>query len=140
MYLIDTNIWLELLLDQERAAEVASFLQAVDTSSLAMTDFTLYSIGIILTRLKKFDAFEDFVADTLEDDCLRVIRLNPSQLVQITSIQKQFALDFDDAYQYVAAMENGLTLISFDSDFDRTPTARITPVEVIRNSSQPPAS
>ena len=42
MYLIDTNIWLELLLDQERAAEVASFLQAVDTSSLAMTDFTLY--------------------------------------------------------------------------------------------------
>ncbi len=60
MYLIDTNIWLELLLQQEKAEEVSSFFQAVDSSSLAITDFTLYSIGIILTRLKKFDAFNDF--------------------------------------------------------------------------------
>jgi len=61
MYLIDTNIWLELLLQQDKAGEVSSFFQAVDASSLAITDFTLYSIGIILTRLKKYDVFDDFV-------------------------------------------------------------------------------
>lgn len=53
MYLIDTNIWLELLLRQDKASEVAAFFQAVDASSLAITDFTLYSIGIILTRFSK---------------------------------------------------------------------------------------
>jgi hypothetical protein len=131
MYLIDTNIWLELLLRQEKADEVSSFFQTVDASSLAITDFTLYSIGIILTRLKKYDAFEDFVADTLEENTVNRICLDPSGLKQIPSIQKQFGLDFDDAYQYVAATENELVLVSFDSDFDKTPFGRKTPAEII---------
>ncbi len=131
MYLIDTNIWLELLLQQEKAGEVLSFFQTVDASSLAITDFTLYSIGIILTRLKKYDALDDFVADTLEDNSVIRICLDPSGLRRIPSIQKQFSLDFDDAYQYVAATENGLILVSFDTDFDKTPLGRKNPVEII---------
>ncbi|OPY49144.1 MAG: hypothetical protein A4E49_03225 [Methanosaeta sp. PtaU1.Bin112] len=31
MYLLDTNVWLELLLQQERAAEVRRFLESIDT-------------------------------------------------------------------------------------------------------------
>ena len=131
MYLIDTNIWLELLLKQDKAGEVASFLQTVDTSSLAITDFTLYSIGIILTRLKKFDAFKEFVEDTVEDDSIRMICLSPAELLINISVQEQYSLDFDDAYQYVAATENGLTLVSFDRDFDGTPLSRKTPAELI---------
>lgn len=34
--------------------------------------------------------------------------------------RKQFNLDFDDAYQYVAAQKTNLSLISFDTDFDHT--------------------
>ena len=131
MYLIDTNIWLELLLQQDKAEEVASFFQSIDSSSLAMTDFTLYSIGIILSRLKKYEAFNDFIADTLEDNSVNRICLEPDGLKQISSIQKQHSLDFDDAYQYVAATENGLTLVSFDSDFDKTPLGRKVPAEII---------
>jgi len=131
MYLIDTNIWLELLLQQDKAEEVASFFQSIDSSSLAMTDFTLYSIGIILSRLKKYEAFDDFIADTLEDNSVNRICLEPDGLKQISSIQKQHSLDFDDAYQYVAATENGLTLVSFDSDFDKTPLGRKVPAEII---------
>ena len=44
----------------------------------------------------------------------------------------QFRLDFDDAYQYVAAEKYGLTLVSFDADFDRTKPGRKTPDEVLR--------
>jgi|GEM_PF-4923056 len=36
MYLIDTNIWLELLLDQEKAEEVHRFFQQVEGRRLAM--------------------------------------------------------------------------------------------------------
>jgi hypothetical protein len=39
-------------------------------------------------------------------------------------------LDFDDAYQYSAAEKYNLTIVSFDSDFDRTPRGRKTPAEI----------
>lgn len=42
------------------------------------------------------------------------------------------SLDFDDAYQYVAAEKYTLTLISFDTDFDRTERGKKTPGEIKR--------
>ncbi|MBW2083669.1 MAG: hypothetical protein DRH15_04210 [Deltaproteobacteria bacterium] len=38
---------------------------------------------------------------------------------------EKFALDFDDAYHYTAAETYELTLVSFDSDFDRTERGRL---------------
>ncbi len=49
----------------------------------------------------------------------------------IVQATHQFGLDFDDAYQYVVAEKYGLTLVSFDADFDRTPRGRRTPGEMI---------
>lgn len=51
MYLVDTNVWLERLLDQSRSAEVGQFLGAIPSDQLLMSGFTLHSIGIILDRL-----------------------------------------------------------------------------------------
>src|SRR3972149_588508 len=67
MYIVDTNIWLELLLEQEKEADVRQFFQSINSPSLSITDFSLYSIGIILTKLKKYEVFEDFLSDTIED-------------------------------------------------------------------------
>ena len=44
MYLVDTNIFLETLLDQDKSAEVQSFLRSIDLNIIFMTDFSLYSI------------------------------------------------------------------------------------------------
>jgi len=120
MFLVDTNVWLELLLDQEKAGEVRQFLQANEARLLSITDFSLYSIGVILTRLKKDNLFEDSLTDTIEDSGVRRIRLDSPDLKQLLVIRQLFSLDFDDAYQYVAAEKYRLTLVSFDSDFDRT--------------------
>jgi hypothetical protein len=38
----------------------------------------------------------------------------------LDTVAKKFALDFDDAYQYVVAEKYDLQLVSFDADFDRT--------------------
>lgn len=40
-------------------------------------------------------------------------------------------LDFDDAYQYVIAKRDNLTLVSFDADFDRTDLQRRTPAQTL---------
>lgn len=132
MFLVDTNVWLELLLEQEKADEVRQFLQTVEARLLSITEFSLYSIGIILTRLKKDDVFEDFLSDTIEDSGVGRIRLDTADLKQLLAVRRQFQLDFDDAYQYVAAEKHNLTIVSFDGDFDQTKRGRKTPAEVLK--------
>ncbi len=39
MFLIDTNVWLERLLDQTRSKEVKQFLETVPSERLFITDF-----------------------------------------------------------------------------------------------------
>lgn len=131
MYLVDSNIWLELLLEQERSTEVRQFLQFVDAGELSLSEFTLYSIGVITTRLNKEDVFEAFLSDVLEDSGVRRICLTSSDLKRLISVRREFRLDFDDAYQYIAAEKNGLVLVSFDADFDRTDLGRKTPAEIM---------
>ena len=120
MFLVDINVRLELLLEQERADEVRQFLQTTETSQLSITDFSLYSIGIILTRLKKDALFLDFLSDTIEESGVTRVHLSTSDLRQLLTIRQQFPLDFDDAYQYAAAEKHEFVLISFDGDFDQT--------------------
>jgi len=48
-----------------------------------------------------------------------------------------FNLDFDDAYQYVAAEKHNLTLVSLAADFDRTDRGRKTPADIL---GEPPVA
>ena len=130
MYLVDSNVWLELLLDQESSEEVRQFLQKVEADEISMTEFTLYSIGLITTRLKKEAVFEEFISDILEESSVERISLSASDLKELLSASREFGLDFDDAYQYVAAKSNDLVLVSFDKDFDKTDIERRTPKEI----------
>ena len=134
MFVVDTNVWLELLLDQERAEEVRDFLGTMEPSLLPLTDFTLYSIGIILTQLGKDTVFSDFTVDTLERGEVSILRLSTFDLRDLLVVRQQFQLDFDDAYQYLAAEKHGFVLVSFDSDFDRTDRKRMTPDQVTNES------
>ncbi|RQW79789.1 MAG: PIN domain-containing protein [Methanothrix sp.] len=131
MYLVDSNVWLELLLEQERAEEVRQFLQAVRTDEFALTEFTLYSIGIITSRLNKKDVFAAFLSDVLEETGIKRISLSLTDLMELLSAMQEQDLDFDDAYQYVAAKNNDLILVSFDRDFDKTDIIRKTPAMVL---------
>ena len=130
-FLVDTNLWLELLLSQQRAVEVRRLLESRQGSDFALTEFSLYSLGIILTRLNKDDLFGRFVADALEQAGTRLLRLSAVDMKALLAVRKQFGLDFDDAYQYVAAEKFNLTLLSFDKDFDHTPRGRLTPSAVL---------
>ncbi len=114
VYLIDTNVWLELILDQEKAEDVRNFFQNVDHKHLAITEFSLYSIGVILFNLKKEKIFKEFLTDTLGESGVHKIRLDLPLLTKIPAVSNQFNLDFDDSYQYTAAFEYGYALISFD--------------------------
>jgi predicted nucleic acid-binding protein len=131
MYLVDTNIWLERLLEQERADEVGRFLAHVTTDQLIITDFSFHSIGVICSRLGQRAAFLTFVQDVLIDGAVSVVALQPVHMMHVVDVMNTYRLDFDDAYQYLAAEQNGAILVSFDSDFDRTAHGRTTPAQIL---------
>ncbi|MGM0381775.1 MAG: type II toxin-antitoxin system VapC family toxin [bacterium] len=131
MYLIDTNIILELLCDQARAPEVRDFFSEVSIGNIYMTDFTLYSLGIFLFKGEKEEVFQKFIEDMLQGSALNLVRIPPLELPRLFETAQKYNLDFDDAYQYTAAQKNNLTLITFDSDFDNVPGETKTPSEII---------
>lgn len=133
MYLVDTNIWLERLLDQERSDEVGEFLSAVHSDQMGITDFSLHSIGVITARLKRPEIFLTFLSDACIEGAVNIISLNPEHLQKLVHSMALYYLDFDDAYQFTAAREYGLVLVSFDTDFDKTLLQRKTPQQVLKS-------
>ena len=131
MYLIDTNVWLERLLDQDRPEEVGHFLGHIPSERLSITDFSFHSIGVVLSRLNETDALLRFVQDAFVDGAMGLIHLEPGDIERLVRVMGRFKLDFDDAYQYVAAEKYNLTIVSLDSDFDRTERGRKTPAEIL---------
>lgn len=131
MYLVDTSVWLERLLDQARSEEVGQFLDHIPSERLFITDFAFHSIGVVLNKLNRLEALLRFVRDAFIDGAIVLIHLGPEDTQRLVHVIERFNLDFDDAYQYVAAEKHNLTLVSFDGDFDRTERGRKTPAEII---------
>jgi len=97
LYLVDTNVWLERLLDQERSEEVGRFLGHTSSERLFMTDFALHSVGVVLGRLNQRDALLRFVRDAFVEGAVSLVHLEPEDIEPIVDVMQRFRLDFDDA-------------------------------------------
>ena len=136
MYLVDTNVWLERLLKQDKSDEARRFLEMTPPPELYITDFSFHSIGVILARFERLDALLDFTKDLFIEAGVNLISLTPEDVPDLASLIGEYKLDFDDAYQYLAAQQNGLTLVSFDTDFDRTDGGKKTPGQILREANE----
>jgi predicted nucleic acid-binding protein len=116
MYLLDTNIFLEILLQQAKKDVCKSFLDA-HVGDLALSDFSLHSIGVILFRHANADVFKQFALDTLPK--IELVSITNAAYEGFSDEAAQFHLDFDDAYQFLLARDYGFTLVTMDSDFTR---------------------
>ena len=128
-YLLDANVWLEAIAAGSHAHECRSLLTEAPVGSLATTDFSLHTTALILTPANPSEF------RVLLDDLIRLhiftLHLTPSDLYPVLDRMAAHDLDFDDAFQYVAAERNDLQIVSFDSDFDRTPRGRMTPGQAL---------
>ena len=127
MYLLDTNIFLELLLDQKEAAAVQALFNTRVPSDLHISDLAFHSIGIILYQKNAAHLFSDFVRDLFGEGGISILTLGVEDIVRVEQVAAAFGLDFDDAYQYTIAEKFNLKLVSFDTDFDQTDKKRIIP-------------
>jgi len=131
--LIDTNVFLEVILWQEKAEEAWAFLRGVEEHDLFISDYSFHSIGLLLFRRKLHDVFRQFVTDMMLNAGVVITSLLAEDMAAVVNTAQRFGLDFDDAYQYVVAQKHNLIIVSFDSDFDRTEQGRNTPGEVIES-------
>ena len=130
-YLVDTNVWLERLLDQEKSAVASRFFDLIPTDNLFVSDFSIHSIGVILSRLKKFDVLKKFINDLFVNGRLEQLSLDSVELLDVVANIQKFRLDFDDSYQFCIAQKYDLIIITFDKDFDVKGIKKNTPDEII---------
>ncbi len=116
MYLIDTNVFLEVLLTQEKRDTCKKFLES-NVGSLYISDFSLHSIGVILFRNNKEDVFQKFVSDILPN--VEIVTLSKWSYEGLAEIKRKLGLDFDDTHQYDIAKEHDLKIVTMDSDFEK---------------------
>jgi hypothetical protein len=135
LYLIDTNVWLERLLEQDHSEEVKRFLAETPSDQLCLIDFALHSVGVVLQRLGRLGISGTFVHDLFIEGAVRLIQSGIEDLMRLMRVGERFSIDFDDAYQYVAATTYNLRLVSFDTDFDRTDLGRAVSADLLQGGS-----
>jgi len=116
MFLVDTNIFLEILLKQDKKEDCKKFLDD-NIRNLHITDFSLHSIGVILFRYDKEDIFQKFVEDFMPNTKLLSLPIEVYRWV--VNARKGLNLDFDDAYQYSIAKYYELKVVTMDKDFEK---------------------
>ena len=129
--LLDTNIFLEVILEQEKADATRALLAKTDVHEFFISDYSLHSIGLLLFRRKQHDVFRRFVLDMVVNAGMIMTSLSAEDMEAVINAAHRFNLDFDDAYQYATAEEFNLTIVSFDADFDRTERGRKMPGEIL---------
>lgn len=87
MYLLDTNIWLELLLNQKKADEVVKFLDFIKNSKICVSSFSIFSICILLSKHHRFDTLLKFINDLSENN-VEIINISLSEIRDIFEIEK----------------------------------------------------
>ncbi len=134
MILLDTSIFLELLLDQKRATECESLLEQVSSGRMeaVVTHFTVHAIEAVFGGGKNVEAFLRNLEHSVG---LYVYDTSLSEEIAISLISKRMNRDFDDAVQYYTAKKLGAEpIVSFDKHFDALDIDRVEPHDLLRKT------
>lgn len=116
-------------MNQARAKDCIRLLSS--EHDFYLSDFTLHSIGVLLLKHKRHDAFMQFVQDIIVNAGFLVVSVPPAEITSVIYAAERYNLDFDDAYQYVVTIKVRAELVSFDKHFDKTNLKRKEPAEII---------
>lgn len=119
MYLIDTNIFLELLLDQKKKRQAKAILEQIENGEInaIMSGYSLHSIEFILSVKRKNDILKEFLKSLNDFPNISIYHTTLEEDLEILNIVEQTGLDFDDANQYYIAKKFEAGIITFDNDF-----------------------
>jgi len=134
MYLLDTNIFLEIMLSRPRKDVCKRllniFMKGEETGLI--TDFSVYSIMVIMSGFAKFEHLKTFLTSLSAYKGLSIYTTTLSDKVRAADICLKETLDIDDSIQYSTALACSVKgIVSFDKHFDGLEIPRIEPQTVL---------
>ena len=100
MYLIDTNVFLEVLLGRKNKGECISLLRMIESGEIKAfaTSFTIHSIEVIMDHFKKQKELKIFLETIQSFRGLNIYYTSIEDEMLVVD-EMETGLDFDDALQ-----------------------------------------
>ena len=130
MYIVDTNIFLEVLLAQNRKDECEDFLNSLRTGKKTgiITDFTVHSIIVIMSNFNRIRELKLFLFSLTAYKGLKIYHITLTNEINAAEIALNQNLDMDDAIQYSTALAlNVEAIVSLDKHFNNLKIPRKEP-------------
>jgi predicted nucleic acid-binding protein len=130
MLLVDTNIFLEVLLAQQRKDDCAAFLHRLVKAKEVgvVTDFSIHSIMVIMGNLGRLEELRIFLLSIIAYKGLKIYNTTINDEIKAAQIAQTKKLDIDDALQYTAAKAlNVQAIVSLDKHFNNLEIPRKDP-------------
>lgn len=132
MILIDTNVFLELLLGQSRAGDCRAFLERVSGGQVEAVA-TRFSVHVTEAVIGEGELLTRFIRNIENSEGLYVYDTDLTEESSAALLTGQLRLDFDDAIQYYVAKRLGATaIVSFDRHFDGLDVPRMEPRDFLK--------
>jgi predicted nucleic acid-binding protein len=131
LILLDTNIFLELLMDRDKAGDCEALLERVSTGEreAVVSHFSLHAVEAVIGE---GDGLLDFLRNVENSLGLSVHDTDVSDEIAISLLSKTLGRDFDDSLQYYLAKKLGVDcIVSFDRHFDGLDVKRSEPSEIL---------
>ncbi|MBS7645774.1 MAG: PIN domain-containing protein [Candidatus Bathyarchaeia archaeon] len=131
MLLIDTNVFLELFLGQEKAEDCERLLEKVSKGEMeaTVTKFTIHATEAILNDSSLILAFIRNLQNSLG---LNIYETSLEDELASSMLMNSVKLDFGDALQYYVAKKLGVeAIISYDRHFDKLDVTRKEPADLL---------
>ena len=133
MYLLDANIFLEVLFKRKRWKECRKLLRQVKKGKIRayVLHFTIHGISAILGKPHMVSTF---LSEINTWQGLTIVDLTLEEEILASELASQTGLDYDDGLQYYFAKKKNIPIISFDKDFDQLDIKRIEPRQLTRRN------
>jgi uncharacterized protein len=134
LILVDTNIFLEVLLGRRRADQCAALLDDISNGAVegAVTRFSVHAIEAMLGE-KGDGKLAAFLRAVDQTRGLTVHDTSTGDEIAVSVLKEKIGMDFDDSIQYFVAKKLGVrSIVSFDKDFDGLDIPRLEPKDVRR--------
>ncbi len=132
MILLDTNIFLELQLGRERAADCEELLNATSAGKIETTA-THFAIHAVEAILRGSEPITTFLRNLENSQGLYIYETSIADEIATAMLSKSLKRDFDDALQYYTAKKLGAdAIVSYDKHFDGLDIPRIEPPEALK--------
>ena len=134
MYLIDANVFVEILDERANVTTACNLLSKVEKREIEAitTGFAIHSVELYFLRHGKNKELSNFLHYLATLDNLYVYHTLLTDELKIIQLIGKTGLDFDDAIQYYAAkLFDAEAIISFDKDFDGLDIPRKEPTDII---------